>query len=75
MRAYDKIDGITMGLPLAPNLANLWVAMKIIGLKNLRGRGDHVIEDTLTMYFDYLNKKHPNIKCIKEVNNNCKLLH
>ena len=77
---YDPIDGVAMGSPLAPVLANLsWDITKNSRLKTFRGLHHPTIEDMLMIFFqfliialkqknflNYINTRHPNIKFTME---------
>ena len=62
--AYDQIDGVAMGSPLAPVLANIF--MKHFEEKAL---DKFVFENQADVqpFFDYLNSLHTNIQFTKEV--------
>ena len=84
---YDQVDGIAMGSPLAPILANLFMGYNETNwLSQYQGNKpsfyrryvDDVFatfenEDDAELFFEYLNQRHPNIKFTKEFNNNGKL--
>ena len=73
---YDQIDGVAMGSPLAPVLANLFMGHhEKLWLGNFQGseilfyRG--YVDDTFCLFhsehdailfFDYINSRHPNIR-------------
>ena len=52
---YDQIDGVAMGSPLAPVLANLFMGHnENSGLKTFRGLHHPTIEDMPMMFFQFL---------------------
>ena len=52
---YDQIDGVAMGSPLAPVLANLFRdTTKNSGLKTFRGLHHPTVEDMLMIFFQFL---------------------
>ena len=79
---YDQIDGCAMGSPLAPPLANLFMGInETKWLEEYHGTGPmfykRYVDDIFAVFenesesnsfFDYLNKRHPNIKFTKENN-------
>ena len=83
---YDQIDGVAMGSPLAPVLANLFMGFnESKWIENYNGNKlsyyrryvDDIFavfkfEHDATLFFDYLNIQHSNIKFTmkKEVNVN-----
>ena len=81
---YDQVDGISMGSPLAPILANLFMGFnEKIWLEEYQGTKpqfykryvDDIFaifanEDEASKFFDFLNTRHPNIKFTKEYNEN-----
>ena len=82
---YDQVDGVAMGSPLAPILANLFMGFhEKEWIEQYTGRQssyyrryvDDIFaifdcEDDANNFFTYLNSKHPNIKFTieREVNN------
>ena len=73
-RVYDQIDGVAMGSPLAPILANLfmghhekvWLEMADGGPTFYRRYVDDIFltfenEECALSFLDYLNNRHPNI--------------
>ena len=81
---YDQIDGIAMGSPLAPILANLFMGYnENKWLEQYQGVGpqfykryvDDIFatfnnENEAGEFFDYINTRHPNLKFTKEYNQN-----
>ena len=81
---YDQVDGIAMGSPLAPTLANLFMGhnenkwlSQYEGQKPTfyRRYVDDIFatfahENDANKFFDYLNSRHPNIKFTKENSEN-----
>ena len=77
---YDQIDGIAMGSPLAPVLANLFMGVhETKWLSEYEGEAptfyrryvDDIFavfenEKQASSFFDYLNSRHPNIKFTNE---------
>ena len=75
-KVFDQIDGVAMGSPLAPVLANLFLGHhENIWLKNYQGPSnlfyrryvDDVFcvfdnENDAELFFDFINSQHPNIK-------------
>ena len=84
---YDQIDGVAMGSPLAPVLANLfmghyehkWIqGYSGIGPGHYRRYVDDIFalfetEEQADLFFSYLNKQHPNISFTIEKQENGKL--
>ena len=84
---YDQIDGVAMGFPLAPVLANLFMGHhEKLWLENFHGSTilfyRRYVDDTFclfnsdrdtTIFFDYINSRHPNIKFTVEKQFNHKL--
>ena len=84
---YDQIDGVAMGSPLAPVLANLCMGpFEKLWLKNFPGSTilfyRRYVDDTFclrnsnrdaTIFFDYISSRHPNIKFTMEKQVNHKL--
>ena len=84
---YDQVDGIAMGSPLAPTLANLFMGYhetnwlsQFEGTKPTfyRRYVDDIFatftnENDANTFFDYLNNRHTNIKFTKEYNKNCEI--
>ena len=84
---YDQIDGVAMGSPLAPVLANLfmghyehkWIqGYSAIGPGHYRRYVDDLfalfqIEEQADLFFSYLNKQHPNMLFTIEKQENGKL--
>ena len=84
---YDQIDGIAMGSPLAPILANLFMGYnETEWLKQYKGKKplfykryvDDIFavfenETDVDSFFEYLNRMHPNIKFTKEHNKDGKI--
>ena len=81
---YDQVDGIAMGSPLAPTLANLFMGYNEVNwLTEYTGARPEVykryvddifavfenLNDAL-LFMNYLNSRHPNIKFTKEENKN-----
>ena len=81
---YEQVDGIAMGSPLAPILANLFMGYneknwieKFEGQKPqfYKRYVDDIFatfdnEDDALNFYNYLNNRHPNIKFTKEYNKN-----
>ena len=81
---YDQIDGIAMGSPLAPTLANLFMGHnETIWINEYTGKRPNFykryVDDIFCTFenemdaesfFDYINNRHPNIKFTKEYNEN-----
>ena len=83
-KVFDQIDGVAMGSPLAPVLANLFLGHhEQIWLKNYQGPShlfyrryvDDVFcvfdnENDAKLFCDFINSQHPNIKFTieKEIN-------
>ena len=77
---YDQIDGVAMGSPLAPVLANLFMGHhEKLWLENFQGSKilfyRRYVDDTFclfhsehdaTIFFDYINSRHPNIRFTME---------
>ena len=75
-KVFDQIDGVAMGSPLAPVLANLFLGHhEKICLKNYQGPSnlfyrryvDDIFcvfdnENDAKLFFDIINSQHPNIK-------------
>ena len=73
---YDQIDGVAMGSPLAPVLANLFMGHhEKLWLENIQGSEmlfyRRFVDDTFCsfhsehdaiVFFDYINSRHPNIR-------------
>ncbi|XP_057308273.1 uncharacterized protein LOC130646150 [Hydractinia symbiolongicarpus] len=73
---YEQVDGVAMGSPLAPILANLFMGVKEKEwIKNYSGCGPtyyrRYVDDIFALFndesealafFEYLNQRHPNIK-------------
>ena len=73
---FDQIDGMAMGFPLAPVLANLFMGHhERIWLENCKASSilfnrryvDYTFclfdtEHDATLFFDYINDRHPNIR-------------
>ena len=86
-KIYDQTDGVAMGSPLAPVLANLFMGHhEKIWLDNYGNSKpleykryvDDIFclfnnEEEAHMFLEYLNKQHPNIKFTPEPENNGKL--
>ena len=84
---YDQIDGVAMGFPLAPVLANLFMGHhEGIWLQQYDGRAVYFyrrnVDDTFCLFnnekdglefFHYINDKHPNIRFTMETEVNHKL--
>ena len=84
---YDQVDGIAMGSPLAPTLANLflghheknWLSeYEGVGPSFYRRYVDDIFavfenKDDAFSFLEYINKKHVNLKFTKEESNNGKL--
>ena len=84
---YDQIDGVAMGSPLAPVLANLFMGHhEKLRLKNFHGSTilfyrryvDKTIcffdsDRDVTTLFDHINSRHPNIKFTMQKQVNHKL--
>lgn len=82
---YDQIDGVAMGSPLGPVLANIFMGHhEKLWLEQYTGQGllfyrryvDDIFclferQDQVHEFLDYINNKHPNIKftCEEEENN------
>ena len=81
---YDQVDGIAMGSPLAPTLANLFMGYNEANwLSEYTGARPYVykryVDDIFavfenlndaSLFLNYLNSRHPNIKFTKEENKN-----
>ena len=79
---YDQIDGIAMGSPLAPIMANLFMGYnENKWIEKYSGKKTHFYkryvddifasfdnQEDADMFFGYINKQHPNIKFTKEYN-------
>ena len=77
---YDQIDGVAMGSPLAPVLANLFMGHhEKIWLEQYQGPEvlfyRRYVDDTFCLFhseqdaiafFDYINSQHPNIRFMME---------
>ena len=77
---YDQIDGVAMGSPLAPVLANLFMGRnEKLWIENFQGTPlsyyRRYVDDTFsvfsnsleaTEFFNYINTRHPNIKFTME---------
>ena len=77
---YDQIDGVAMGSPLAPVLANLFMGHhEKLWLDNFQGSEilfyRRYVDDTFCLFhsehdailfFDYINSRHPNIRFTME---------
>ena len=77
---YDQINGVAMGSPLAPGLASLFMGHhEKLWLENFHGSTilfyRQYVDDTFclfnsdrdaTIFFDYINSGHPNIKFTME---------
>ena len=78
---YDQIDGVAMGSPLAPVLANLFMGNhEKLWLEKFQGSEmlfyrRYLVDDTFClfhsehdaiMFFDYINSRHPNIRFTME---------
>ena len=84
---YDQIDGVAMGSPLAPILANLFMGYhekswlenyKDSKISIYRRYVDDIFclfdnEHDAMLFFDYINAQHPNIKFTHEKQLNGKL--
>jgi len=82
-KVFDQIDGVAMGSPLAPVLANLFLGHhEKIWLKNYQGPSnlfyrryvDDIFcvfdnENDAKLFFDFINSQHPNIKFTIEKEN------
>ena len=82
-KIYDQINGIAMGSPLAPTLANLFMGHNeekwienFEGVKPVfyRRYVDDIFavfenREEALIFFEYLNKQHANIKFTKEESN------
>ena len=80
VRFFDQIDGVAMGSPLAPVLANLFMGHhERIWLENYKASSilfyRRYVDDTFclfdtehdaTLFFDYINDRHPNIRFTME---------
>ena len=78
---FDQIDGVSMGSPLGPILANIFMCHmesqalnKYLGTRPLTYR--RYVDDCFlnfettaqcNVFFDYMNRQHPNIRFTKEV--------
>ena len=83
-KMYDQIDGVAMGSPLAPVLANLFLGhYENIWLNNYQGPSvqfyRRYVDDTFCLFnderdallfFNFLNSQHPNIKFTMEKETN-----
>ena len=83
-KVFDQIDGVAMGSPLAPVLANLFLGhYENLWLKNYQGPSvlfyRRYVDDTFCvfnseneakLFFDFLNSQHPNIKFTMEKETN-----
>ena len=84
---YNQIDGVAMGSPLAPVLANLFMGTKedewIDNYNNIkpifyRRYVDDILavfnnEEEAKKFFNYLNQQHENIKFTMEINSDNKI--
>ena len=64
---YNQIDGVAMGSPLAPVLANIFMGFyesKWLNEYNLNKPKFYLryVDDVLADFLNFLNKRHPNIK-------------
>ena len=83
-KLYDQVDGVAMGSPLAPVLANLFLGHhENIWLNKYQGPSlqfyRRYVDDTFCLFnneqdalvfFDFLNSQHPNIKFTMEKESN-----
>ena len=85
VKVYDQIDGVAMGSPLAPVLANLFLGYhEYLWLNNYKGASVHFylryVNDTFSLFnkeheaslcFEFLTSQHDNIKFTmdKQTNN------
>ena len=81
---YDQVDGVSMGSPLGPVLANIFMChFETNAINNYLGvlpsAYRHYVDDCFLIFnstkscncfFSYLNKIHPNIKFTQEVEEN-----
>ena len=81
---YDQVDGLAMGSPLGPTMANIFMGKhEKEWLQNFSGSGvlfyrryiDDIFcvfekEENVLGFFEYLNSRHPNIKFTMEKENN-----
>ena len=87
-KVYDQIDGIAMGSPLAPTLANIFMGNHEKNcIENFEGEktifyNRYFIGDIFATFenqkqasefLEYINQQHPNINFIKDENKNGKL--
>ena len=87
-KSYDQVDGVAMGSPLAPILANLFLGFHEETWLNNFNHSNHpllyrrYVDDTFCVFhneqdamsfFDYFNSRHPNIKFTFEKENDGKL--
>ena len=86
-KVYDQIDGIAMGSPIAPTLANLFMGHhEKQWIENFQGEKPifykRYVDDIFAVFnnreqalefYEYINKQHPNVKFTKEENVNFKL--
>jgi len=84
---YDQVDGVAMGSPLAPILANLFLGSHEETWLNNFDKADillyrRYVDDTFcvfndeqdaTSFFEFINSQHPNIKFTFEKQNDGKL--
>ena len=77
---YDQSDGVSMGSPLGPILANIFMSnLETVALNNYLGTLPLIyrryVDDCFLLFgtkaqcnvfFEYLNKQHPNIKFTKK---------
>ena len=78
---YDQVDGVAMGSPLAPNLANIfmghhekgWIRNYIYGeLLSYKRYVDDIFavfetKDHAVSFYNYVYKQHSNIKFTMEI--------
>ena len=83
---YDQVDGVAMGSPLAPILANLFLGFHEETWLNNFDKADILLyrryvdtfcvfknEQDAMSFFDFINSQHPNIKFTFEKQNDGKL--
>ena len=84
---YDQVDGVAMGLPLAPILANIFMGYhekewirnyNYGGLFYYKRYDDYIFavfetKDQVVSFYNYINRQHRDIKFTMETEKNSKL--